>query len=271
MLHDPFAPIGISPFKHCRALLAGDAPAWVLGSLAKQAGVPASLHGTGGAWLFASSTADHEKLGTAVECSLDRKVCNTLNVICLARERVTELLLVVLGALGNAARKGGDADGTFKLHIAEGDENLLPQDMLTRQVKVQRASGECMEQQVETIKEDGLATEWEWEKTPEVSLKIVDSMAHAADLFNMYSPQFVASCIGEDVAEQERFFSLVNAPFICNGMTRWVDGQYALDKPELGLSNWEGGRLFGRGGVLSGDSVFTVRTRVRQTDPGLRR
>ena len=41
-------------------------------------------------------------------------------------------------------------------------------------------------------------------------------------------------------------------------VTRWVDGQYALDRPELGLSNWEHGRLFARGGVLSGDSVYTI-------------
>jgi glutamate-5-semialdehyde dehydrogenase len=50
-----------------------------------------------------------------------------------------------------------------------------------------------------------------------------------------------------------------------------VDGQYALSKPELGLSNWAEGRLFARGGVLSGDGVFTVRTRVRQSDPHLDR
>ena len=54
-------------------------------------------------------------------------------------------------------------------------------------------------------------------------------------------------------------------------VTRWVDGQYALGKPELGLSNWQFGRLFGRGGVLSGDSVFTVRTRVTQTDAAVHR
>jgi glutamate-5-semialdehyde dehydrogenase len=54
-------------------------------------------------------------------------------------------------------------------------------------------------------------------------------------------------------------------------MTRWVDGQYALNRPELGLSNWQFGRLFGRGGVLSGDSVFTVRTRAYQSDPDLGR
>jgi glutamate-5-semialdehyde dehydrogenase len=50
-----------------------------------------------------------------------------------------------------------------------------------------------------------------------------------------------------------------------------VDGQYALNRPELGLSNWENGRLFARGGVLAGDGVFSVRTRVTQADPHLDR
>ena len=53
-----------------------------------------------------------------------------------------------------------------------------------------------------------------------------------------------------------------------DGHTRWVDGQVALDRPELGLSNWQSGRLFGRGGILSGDTVYTVRTRaVGTSDP----
>ena len=56
-----------------------------------------------------------------------------------------------------------------------------------------------------------------------------------------------------------------------DGFTRWVDGQYALSRPELGLSNWQHGRLFARGGVLSGDGVFTVRARMRQSDVRLRR
>ena len=47
--------------------------------------------------------------------------------------------------------------------------------------------------------------------------------------------------------------------------------EYALGRPELGLSNWQFGRLFGRGGVLSGDSVFTVRTRAIQDDPDIGR
>ncbi len=58
---------------------------------------------------------------------------------------------------------------------------------------------------------------------------------------------------------------------MADGFTRWVDGQYALNEPELGLSNWENGRLLARGTILSGAGVFTLRHRVVQTDPALRR
>ena len=74
----------------------------------------------------------------------------------------------------------------------------------------------------------------------------------------------MASLISADRAEHDQFYAAVDAPFVGNGFTRWVDGQYALDRPELGLSNWQHGRLLGRSGVLSGDSVFTVRTRAVQ-------
>ena len=59
--------------------------------------------------------------------------------------------------------------------------------------------------------------------------------------------------------------------FVGDGFTRWVDGQYALNRPELGLSNWQFGRLFARGGVLSGDGVYTIRTRMRQVSPDVKR
>jgi glutamate-5-semialdehyde dehydrogenase len=64
---------------------------------------------------------------------------------------------------------------------------------------------------------------------------------------------------------------MVDAPFVGNGFTRWVDGQFALDRPELGLSSWQHGRLFARSAVLSGDSVYTVRTRAWQATPDLHR
>ena len=118
----------------------------------------------------------------------------------------------------------------------------------------------------EPIADADLGREWEWEETPEVSLKIVDDVAQAVALFNALSPRFAASLISQDAAAHERFYATIDAPFVGDGFTRWVDGQYAMSKPELGLSNWEHGRLFARGGVLAGDGVFTVRARVRQAD-----
>src|SRR4029450_1276175 len=106
---------------------------------------------------------------------------------------------------------------------------------------------------------------------PEVSLKIVADVAEAVALFNQHSPRFAAALISEDPAAHDRFYATVDAPFVGDGFTRWVDGQYALNRPELGLSNWETGRLFARGGVLAGDGVFTVRARVRQAEPHLDR
>ena len=81
----------------------------------------------------------------------------------------------------------------------------------------------------------------------------------------------MASLIAADPAADARFYASVDAAFVGDGFTRWVDGQYAFNRPELGLSNWQGGRLFARGGVLSGDGVYTVRTRMRQRDVDIHR
>ncbi len=234
-----------------------------LGALAQQSGVPVSLHGTGGAWIFASETAKAEDFATAVTESLDRKVCNTLNVCCIPRARADELVPVFLDAL---TRAGDALAQPYRLHVVAGDEASLPEKLFEDRVPVTRAEGVVDEPRVDSVPESVLATEWEWEQTPEVTLKIVDDLDQGIDLFNRYSPQFVASLISEDEAEDDRFYRRINAPFVGDGQTRWVDGQKALKRPELGLSNWQNGRLFGRGGVLSGDSVFTVRTRARRKD-----
>jgi glutamate-5-semialdehyde dehydrogenase len=235
-----------------------------LGSVARQAGVPVSLHGTGGAWLVADESADAERFAATVAASVDRKVCNTLNVCCIVRSRAAELVPVFLEALGGER-------SSWKLHVASGDESFVPERWWAARIDVIRAEGSMPEEQVETLALADLGREWEWEATPEVSLKIVDDLDEAIALFNRYSPRFSASLISEDAAAQDRFYAEIEAGFVGDGMTRWVDGQYALNRPELGLSNWEHGRLLARGGVLSGDSVFTIRTRMRQKDIGLHR
>jgi glutamate-5-semialdehyde dehydrogenase len=118
---------------------------------------------------------------------------------------------------------------------------------------------------------DRLGEEWEWENSPEFWLFEFDSLTEAVSLFNQYSPRLAASLISDDTDEQEWFYAAIDAPFVGNGFTRWVDGQFALNQPELGLSNWQSGRLFARGGVLSGDSVYTVRLRADVRDHSLHR
>lgn len=239
-----------------------------LGAVARQAGNSVSLHGTGGAWIVAGSSADADAFGAAVYHSLDRKVCNTLNTVCLVADRTDDLVPVFLDALERAGQR---RDVHSKLHVVESSVGAVPKAWFARRVAITRADGESEERQAEPIEESRLGVEWEWEESPEVTLAIVPSVDDAIEWFNRYSPRFVASLISEDTAEHDRFFDLVDAPFVGNGFTRWVDGQYALDKPELGLSNWQHGRLFGRGGILSGDSVFTVRSRVTQDAPDIGR
>jgi glutamate-5-semialdehyde dehydrogenase len=233
-----------------------------LGALARQAGVPVSLHGTGGAWIMASEHARGEALDAAIFDSLDRKVCNTLNVLCIPRACAATLVPIALAGFERAGRR---LNQPFRLHVVAGDEQYVPAKLFATTVAVLRAQGAVQEQQADAICEAELGREWEWEATPEVTLKIVDDVAHAVTLFNRYSPQFIASLISDDVGEHERFYAAVNAPFVGDAHTRWVDGQKALDRPELGLSSWQSGRLFGRGGVLGGDGVYSVRTRARST------
>lgn len=245
------------------AVARGSGPAVAtLGALARQAGVPVSLHGTGGAWLVASEQADPAELDRAVFDSLDRKVCNTLNVCCIPRARAAALVPVFLAAVQRAGERLGHG---YKLHVVHGSGDAVPAQLFTREVQVARAEGPVTELQAEWLDASRLGHEWEWERTPELTLQLVDDVEHAVQLFNKHSPQFVACLISPDAAEQQRFYDAVNAPFVGDGHTRWVDGQRALSRPELGLSNWQWGRLFGRGGILSGDGVYTVRTRVRRS------
>lgn len=238
-----------------------------LGAVARQSGISVSLHGTGGGWMVAGPTADASRFSKAVRHSLDRKVCNTLNVCALVRSRAKELAPLFLAALEEAAARRGVNP---KLWVTEGDEGLAPARWF-RSDTVTRAEGEATEPITEVLPHSRLGVEWEWEESPEVTLTTVDSVDQGVEWFNTLSPKLVASLIDDDPTSQERFYQTVDAPFVGNGFTRWVDGQFALNRPELGLSNWEGGRLFGRGGVLSGDSVFTIRTRMIQDDPDLHR
>ncbi|MEM7337719.1 MAG: aldehyde dehydrogenase family protein [Actinomycetota bacterium] len=251
------------------AVARGSGPAVAqLGAVARQAGTPVSLHGTGGAWIVAAPSAEADRLRTVVATSLDRKVCNTLNTCCVPADQAAALVPEVLAGLDAAASQRGT---NAKLHVTDAARPFVPADWFDTTVAIDRAEGPVREPKAELIADDALGHEWEWEGSPEITLHVVVDVDHAVSLFNAQSPRFAASLIAADEAEHERFWATVDAPFVGDGFTRWVDGQYALHRPELGLSNWQGGRLFGRGGVLSGDSVYTVRARVRQSAADVRR
>ena len=225
-----------------------------LGAVARQFGIAVSLHGTGGAWMIAGEHADAQWLSKVVVNSLDRKVCNTLNVCCIVRSRASVLVPLFVDAMNRAALL---RDAIAVIHADSASQELMADQI--RSIEVHNLSV------------DELGTEWEWENAPECSLVIVNDVDEAIALFNRYAPSFIISIISENEAELEKVWRETNAPFVSNGMTRWVDGQFALNKPELGLSNWQNGRTFGRGGILSGDSVFSVRYRALQHDEDLHR
>lgn len=239
-----------------------------LGAVAAQAGIPVSLHGTGGAWIVAGADASAAVLTEAVQHSLDRKVCNTLNVAAIPRAAVAECVPAVLVGLGAAATERGTHG---RVHVVAGSEQHVPAALFDTTVLIERADGQREEPAASIVDEGVLATEWEWENSPEITLVVVDDVEHAIELCNRYSPRFVASLVSDDADERERFYRSIDAPFVGDGFTRWVDGQYALGQPELGLSNWEGGRILGRGAVLSGDSIHTVRYRAQMSDHSTRR
>lgn len=240
----------------------------LLGDIAQQHGIPVSLHGTGGAWMVTTESTERQRLIDAIKGSLDRKVCNTLNTLCILKSQVDTLFPDVLTALKEAGETLGQP---YKVHVEARSKMYLDKTLFENDIEVHRASGCVKEKQFELIDESLLGQEWEWEKTPEVTVVVVESVEEAIRLFNRYSPQFVISFITEDKVLLSQYFKQVNAPFVGNGMTRWVDGQYALNAPELGLSNWENGRFLARSAILSGDSVYTTRLKMIQQISDLKR
>ncbi|MEO6603880.1 MAG: aldehyde dehydrogenase family protein [Polyangiaceae bacterium] len=202
----------------------------LLGAIAKQHGIPASLHGTGGAWMFVEQSASAELVRNALRFSLDRKVCNTLNVLVLERAAVQTLGPVVEEALRSLK---------VQVAVVPGSEGVVTS---TR-----------------SIAEADLGKEWEWDQTPELSFIVARDFEHAVSLINRYSPKLEAAILSGRPSAFESFYDAVETPFVSNAFTRWVDGQWAWHRPELGLTNWETGRLLGRSGFLSGDDLTSVR------------
>ncbi|NNE96927.1 MAG: aldehyde dehydrogenase family protein, partial [Acidimicrobiales bacterium] len=187
------------------AVARGSGPAVAqLGAVAQQSGIPVSLHGTGGAWIVAGEACDPDRLEAVIENSLDRKVCNTVNTVCVLRSRLAELGPRAIAGLKAAA----DALETEpKVHVVAGAESAVPEAWFTEEVKIDRSEGPVIEPRAEAIDRADLGVEWEWEKSPEITLVAVESVDQAVELFNGMSPRFAASLVSDDRAEQDAFFA----------------------------------------------------------------
>jgi len=256
LINSPERSSGYALFSHhglCLAVARGSGQAVSqLGAVARQSGIPVSLHGTGGAWILVADSASPERVTACVRHSLDRKVCNTANVICLPHS--PGLLAAVLRGITEAS---ASRSTRAVIHCGSVADELEIKQSLKQsdEVELHMQHGEHY-----------LAEEWEWDEQPEVSIRFTESLDESCELFNTYSPRFVVGVISDDESDFENVYRLCEAPFVGDGFTRWVDGQYALARPELGLSNWQHGRLFARGGILSGDGVFSVRYVMHQKD-----
>ncbi|NQY15711.1 MAG: aldehyde dehydrogenase family protein, partial [Henriciella sp.] len=217
-----------------------------LGAIARQSGVPVSLHGRGGAWMFVDRDAKHEDIAQTIYRSLDRKVCNTLNTLCILRSELETTIEAIREAAELITQ---DLPKGLSIRVRRNDEAHLA------------ALDSCASISRSDLGDSDLGIEWEWDDQPEITIAVLDSLDEGYQLFNEFSPRFVASLISNDPKQHQEMFVQLDCPFVGDDLTRWVDGQFALGKPELGLSNWENGRLFGRSGILAGDSVYTVRMR----------
>ena len=227
-----------------------------LGAVARQSGTAVSLHGTGGAWMIIGQSADADDIASFVMNSLDRKVCNTLNVVAMTSDASVHNIQAVMKGISHAATH---RNTHAIVHVSHTSKKFLDSCDIPINVNIEWSNN------------IDYALEYEWEDQPELALSFESSLHDCVVSFNAYSPQFIVSCLSQDQRDHDLIWRECNAPFVGNGFTRWVDGQYALNRPELGLSNWQGGRLLARGGVLSGDGVHTVRLRVQQTDSDVRR
>ena len=135
-----------------------------LGALARQAGIPVSLHGTGGAWLVAGDAGRRRPLrrrGAALARPQGLQHAQRL----LHPGRPPELVPLFLDAV-DAAGAGRATRG--RLHVVAGESDACPPSSSRRPVTVEPGRRRAEEPLANELDADDLGGEWEWEETPEV-------------------------------------------------------------------------------------------------------
>ena len=141
---------------------------------------------------------DPVRLSGLVEHSLDRKVCNTLNTVCVRAETAARDIAAIREGAGRAASRRG-CEARFHLVGAAAD-HFGPEAPM---IAVTRAAGRSSEPQWTAAADEFLGHEHEWEVNPEVTIVVVRDTHHAVDLFNLHSPRFVVSVCSDVGADHD--------------------------------------------------------------------
>lgn len=167
-----------------------------LGAVARQSGIAVSLHGTGGAWMIVGDSANPDDVTSYVLHSLDRKVCNTLNVVAMTNHTpVHNIQAVLSGISASALRRETQAI----VHVNKASQHLLARCVIPENLDLRW---------VDNI---DYAHEYEWENEPELALYFGTDIHDCVTAFNAHSPQFVVSCLSQDQTEHDFIWRECNA------------------------------------------------------------
>ena len=159
-----------------------------LGAVARQSGIAVSLHGTGGAWMIVGDSADTDDLTSHVLHSLDRKVCNTLNVVAMTNHTSVRNIQAVLSGISLSASR---RDTQAIVHVSKASQHRLGSCVIPENLDLRW---------VDNI---DYAHEYEWENEPELALYFGSDIHDCVTAFNAHSPQFVVSCLSQDQTDHD--------------------------------------------------------------------
>jgi len=128
-----------------------------LGAVARQSGTAVSLHGTGGAWMIIGQSADADDIASFVMNSLDRKVCNTLNVVAMTSDASVHNIQAVMKGISHAATH---RNTHAIVHVSHTSKKFLDSCDIPVNVNIEWSNN------------IDYALEYEWEDQPELAARV---------------------------------------------------------------------------------------------------
>jgi glutamate-5-semialdehyde dehydrogenase len=212
-----------------------------------RAGIPVSLHGTGGAWIVGRRRACDPDALPPPSCTPSTARCATPSTSVRSRGAGRRAGPGVPGR-DCAAPSGASRQASPRLHVVAGSEAFVPAEWFHTTVSIDRADGTSDEPMRHACRRVGPGGRvgvggraGGHARRGRRPRRTASSSATATAPLRRLARQRPTRAEHDGSTSGRR-------PVRRDGFTRWVDGQYALDKPELGLSNWQHGRMLGRGG-----------------------